>query len=200
MRSVKIRPKQIAKSLIKAIVNADDTFSDERKATCETCPFRTGLVCGECGCFIAIKTMEKSNYCPQNKWKEIMIVNNVGLAVNNLSEEIVTLTHVDRTSTVDFSFLNTLEFNKPIIFSFEIVNDRGGFDFDVETMSSLEIVPGCGSCTKILSDVPNILGDGSSIIVKVRYTPPRKGKVRKSIKVKFNKTENLIINFKSNVS
>lgn len=40
---------------------------DEKKAICQECPFRKGIRCGVCGCFIDAKVRSKSP-CPKHKF------------------------------------------------------------------------------------------------------------------------------------
>ena len=39
----------------------------ERLRICGQCEFRSGLFCGDCGCFLAAKSRSNSS-CPKNKW------------------------------------------------------------------------------------------------------------------------------------
>lgn len=195
----RIKPTNIVKGFSKMIVNSEDDFSEDRRNVCNSCSFRKNLFCGVCGCVIAAKSKVKEEYCPKNKWKDNMIVKNVGISVNNLSTNVVDLTHIERTSTVDFSFKNNIKVKQPVTFKFELLNDRGNYDFSSSVMKDISISVGCGNCTKVLSSTPSILGDSESFTVEVQFTPPQTGRTKKSVTLKFNKNEKLIINFKANV-
>lgn len=41
--------------------------SKRRFKICDTCEFRKGIICGECGCVLVAKTRSDSQ-CPKNKW------------------------------------------------------------------------------------------------------------------------------------
>lgn len=39
-----------------------------RKAICDVCPSKSGILCGECGCIITAKIRVNTSNCPLNKW------------------------------------------------------------------------------------------------------------------------------------
>lgn len=47
-------------------VSKEDALA--RKAICETCPAKSGLICSDCGCIIAAKVRVNTSKCPQGKW------------------------------------------------------------------------------------------------------------------------------------
>jgi len=197
----KIRVNRIAEGFIKLAVNKQDNYSNDRKNICDNCEHRKNKRCELCGCFTNAKVKVKNENCPINKWNDMKTVKQLGIIVGNLSEDIVTLTHTEKTSVVDLNFKSTLKLNSLVPFSFRIINDRGNGVFQQEAMKKINIKVGCGACTKIQnkSSIPEVLADGEHFDVKVLYTPPATGRVKKTIRIVFNNNEILVVNFKSNV-
>lgn len=50
-----------------------DEVKDERLKLCEGCPslVKSTKQCGECWCFVQLKTKLKQEKCPLDKWKSI---------------------------------------------------------------------------------------------------------------------------------
>ena len=44
---------------------------DERRALCNSCESRMGIICKECGCVIRAKTAMSGEKCPLGKWLPI---------------------------------------------------------------------------------------------------------------------------------
>ena len=47
-------------------VSKEDALA--RRAICETCPAKSGILCSDCGCIIAAKVRVNTSKCPQGKW------------------------------------------------------------------------------------------------------------------------------------
>lgn len=47
----------------------DDAIA--RKAICDVCPKKLGMLCGECGCLVAAKVRLNAASCPLNKWGQV---------------------------------------------------------------------------------------------------------------------------------
>jgi hypothetical protein len=197
----KIRPNRIAGGFIKLATNKEDDFSNDRKSICDQCEHRLAGICTICGCFTNAKVKEKNENCPINKWNDMKTVKELGVIVGNMSQGVITLSHVEKTKVVDLTFDKNLKKGHPTPFQVRIVNDRGNGIFQEEAMKNINIKVGCGACTKIsnIDDVPKVLADGEHFDLKVIYTPNALGKVKKTIRVVFNQNEILIINFKSTV-
>lgn len=196
----KIRPKRIVEGFTKALTKPNQQFSEQRITTCNQCEFNKAKFCSLCGCFTPAKVKVKEEFCPENKWKDIMIVKTLGVAVTNLSEDVIDLTHVQGTSTVDLKFKNVLKKNSANVFKVRVVNARGNY-FDNEVMTNMSHTVSCGSCTKILNkkDLPKVLADGESYDIEVEFKPTTSGRTSKKITLNFNKNQNLFITFKANV-
>jgi len=64
-------PEGILKMLIRKYDLFDVEVSEDwekRKETCEGCPSKRGIACGECGCLIEAKVLIKLESCPLGKW------------------------------------------------------------------------------------------------------------------------------------
>lgn len=63
---------------------------------------------------------------------------------------------------------------------------------------SVQIVPRCGSCTKVVDNPQWIESDGS-LNVKLSFTPTRQGEQSKMVDVRVNGVQEATITFKANV-
>lgn len=50
------------------ITNQNNELARKRLAHCLYCPFREGLICGECGCNLQAKTRLPEEECPKKIW------------------------------------------------------------------------------------------------------------------------------------
>ncbi len=47
-------------------VSKEDALA--RKAICDTCSAKSGILCSDCGCIITAKVRVNTSKCPQDKW------------------------------------------------------------------------------------------------------------------------------------
>jgi hypothetical protein len=52
------------------LTNRNNELAQERLKVCVTCPFRIGLLCGECGCVLQAKARLEDEECPKGYWKK----------------------------------------------------------------------------------------------------------------------------------
>lgn len=50
------------------ITNRNNDLAKKRLDVCVYCPYRVGVTCGECGCFLQAKTRVPEETCPKNLW------------------------------------------------------------------------------------------------------------------------------------
>jgi hypothetical protein len=76
------------------------------------------------------------------------------------------------------------------------------FDVPVKNLTaqklSVQVVPRCGSCTKVV-DNPQWVNSGDTIIIKLSFTPTRQGEQSKMVDIRVNGTNESTITFKANV-
>lgn len=50
------------------VTNRNNTLALNRLNKCVNCPFRVGVTCGECGCFLQAKARIPEEQCPKYFW------------------------------------------------------------------------------------------------------------------------------------
>lgn len=195
----KLRPKRVLQGFLSG---GKEPFVKERLEVCNTCPLMQGGACTICGCFIKAKTKVKEEFCPENKWNDMKIIEHLGIAVANLSEDEVTISHLEKTATLTVDFKRSLKVKTPNVFKLKIVNARANyFSAAEETIDNIRIVTGCGLCTRITNkkSIPKKIEDGQYFEIHVEFTPDTRGKNSKKVTLHFNKKEALYITFNATV-
>lgn len=195
----KIRPKRILQGFLSG---GKEDFVKSRLEECNKCPLMQGGACTVCGCFIKAKTKVKEEFCPENKWNDMKIIENVGIAVANLTEEVVSISHTEKTAILNVDFKRSISVKTPNTFKLKIVNARANyFSAAEETMDNIRITAGCGLCTRITNkkNIPKKIEDGEYFELHVEFTPDHRGKNIKKVTVHFNNKQALYINFSATV-
>lgn len=174
---MKIRPKRILKGFWLKFFSRKKDFAIERYKTCLGCEYlKQGRFCGICGCEADAKSDVEEEYCPINKWKDVMVLEKTGVAVKNQSTDKVDL-YVKQDSNqfvVDFGKIERKNHKIKLMF----VNDRGSFEnFKQETLTGISFKTSCG-CTS-LTTPPKELDDGDSFEVDLEYKPNSTGSIKK---------------------
>lgn len=189
MATKKIRGERIVEGFANMVISKTDSFSKIRKDTCKACELRKGIVCGVCGCVIAAKTKVAEEYCPENKWFDIMINEKTGIAVLNLKPELVKLSLEDKQFVV--SFIAPIKVKQEHKIELKIINDRASFFDSKVDLTDIDIRTTCG-CT-VVNKFPKTLKDGDSSLLTILFTPKEKGSSQKTVIFKAEETLQRII-------
>jgi hypothetical protein len=177
----KIRPTRIANGIFNALSGKSDT---ERLSVCEKCPKLTKTrQCDMCGCFVDAKTTINQEYCPMNKWSDIKILEEQGVALRIESTKAKSLTLDVEENTFVLNF-GKLKQGDPTNTTLMLINDRSNFikNTDKITLNNIEVKPTCG-CTVIDNAKVAKLRDGEDMQFTVSYNSHIVGEFSKVIKV-----------------
>lgn len=47
---------------------ADDTLRKQRLDICNTCEYKSDIICNKCYCILKVKVSYKGSSCPERKW------------------------------------------------------------------------------------------------------------------------------------
>lgn len=164
----KIRPERIAEGINKAFNGTNTPSSVERKKICDGCDENKKGVCGICYCIIKAKTKVFEEYCPMNKWKDIKILEAVGVALALKNPEAIKSVSVDekeKTFILDYGQIKEQKVALKVV----LINDRGNFFTEKKDIHNLSTTAGC-SCTTLTSIKPN-LKEGASSEFELNYAP-----------------------------
>ena len=95
-----------------------------------------------------------------------------------------------------------LELNQQI--DLGTVSFGGTKEFDVPIKNttsqklSVQVIPRCGSCTKVIEN-QGWINSGETLIIKLGFTPTRQGEQSKMVDIRVNGVEESTITFKANV-
>ncbi len=162
----KIRPERI----LKAILTSKSEFSSERLSTCKQCPLlEFKAICGKCGCIVQEKAKVIEEHCPDNRWEDTKIREDLGIALINLSTDKTTL-RLDKDGHFELTY-NNLTVGEDSTIELMLVNERSKFFEDNINLSSLEVKTSC-QCT-LPSKIPKTLSDGKYSTFSVTYNNKR---------------------------
>lgn len=120
-----LRPKRIAEGLTKAILQQHTTVSTKRMGICNNCPNKKGVACGICGCILSAKTKVLEEACPENRWEDIKISPDRGIAFRLHETDKATIGIEDGVLTVRHK--NTYTQGEPVentLLTFDVINLR----------------------------------------------------------------------------
>jgi hypothetical protein len=170
----KIRPNRI----LKGFLAKKTEFSEERLKTCKECPLlKLNAVCGMCGCVVSEKTKVIEEHCPDNRWEDTRVREDLGLAVINLSPEKADL-HINREGHFEIIYKN-LVVGEDSEVNLMLVNERSKFFDEDINLSSLEVKSSC-QCT-LPSKIKETLLDGEYETFSVSYNNKKPSAINQSL-------------------
>jgi hypothetical protein len=124
-------------------------------------------MCGVCGCFLKLKTKVMEEYCPENRWNDIKLHEDSGIALKNLTTDKATLEVTAGGFSLDYGVIYK---GDNTTLKLIMINDRG----NLETIPSSELDLGgirfkstCG-CT-VPSKPPEKLLEGEYFEFEIKY-------------------------------
>jgi hypothetical protein len=201
----KIRPKRIVEGFAKKVLPKEE-IPKNRLAVCSGCPLleisKLGIKsCGVCGCEVDAKTNVLDEYCPANRWDDIKMDKDVGIAVRVKEPSVATVELEDDRITVTYkeSFKHGSN-TQDTKLELEIINARGDFDYIPKQQKTLtDIEARVCSCFNIAMD-KNMLRDGQSLNLSLMYnTQLNTVDIEKQLKI-ITAQDVLYINLKAKMS
>ena len=191
-----LRPKKIIEGITKDILGKNTEISDERLSICKACPNKKGSVCGICKCVLTAKTKVLQEPCPVNKWNDIKIVPDKGVAVRLHEVDKATIDIVENVITITHN--NTYKRNEPIentLITLDVVNlreDEEKISNEDKTLTNLWL----NHCSCYESRINNNLynkdntfkrlSDSNHIVITLKFNTeldPNQNSMTKSIKL-----------------
>lgn len=144
----KVRLDRIAKGLGNYVKGVKTERTENRLATCKSCVFYKNGFCTDCGCITELKTKVMKEHCPQNQWEDTHIFKDTGIAVVNLSTDVVEMSQDKSSRGLVMTYKEPLTTNTGKI-KVKILNERVKYlenpaKFDLE---GINFSLACGNCT-----------------------------------------------------
>lgn len=178
----KIRPGRIVKGFKRALTGEHTTSSGLRIETCGTCEHNKKGICGICGCVLKAKTKVFEEYCPDNRWHDVKVLERLGVAVVIKNPELLESFEINEDGISFTADYGEIKIGSPTKLDFLVVNDRSTFfDADID-LTEVRLKSSCG-CTHVGSEIPKTLPDGEYASFSLSYDSEMLGDINQSARL-----------------